>query len=327
MSTTPASRTLFAAWIDDAAVFPPGNAPVPQAWSEHLALRAGEYADLLGPLLIGTSAAGELVDAAAAAPPPEHLTPVAVVPVARAGTPVEDLLAAVEALRASPALQVPGAEIAHDGSDAWRRLLDHDLRVAVEVPREGAQMVAALDDLAGAAADLDTAAEDATPPARVVAKLRTQATADQPAPTARQLAEFLTAAKERGLPVKLTGGLHRAVAHPGEAEPHGALTLLVAAHYLVDGAGLQSLASTLELADGAALASLASGLGEDDTRAVREAFVSFGCCGVLDPIHDLVGLGLLPEADPNAQPHGDAHDDAGGDTAPHTAPQTEKESS
>ena len=33
------------------------------------------------------------------------------------------------------------------------------------------------------------------------------------------------------------------------------------------------------MGDGDGLASLASGLGEQEARAVREAFVSFGCCG------------------------------------------------
>lgn len=287
MSTTPASRALFAAWIDDAAVFPPGNAPVAQAWSDHLALRAGGYADLLGPLLIGASAAGELVDAACAAPPPEQLAPVAVVPIARAGTPVEELLAAVQTLRGCPHLQVSAAEVAHDEAGAWRQVLDAGLQVAIEVPRAGAEMVAALDDLAGAAAD----------GASVVAKLRTQATAEVPAPEARTLTEFLTAAADRGLPVKLTGGLHRAVARPGEAEPHGALNLLLAAHHLDAGAGLTSLTATLEMADGPALASLAAGLTEQDAAAARAVLVSFGCCGVLDPIGDLVDLGLVEPAD------------------------------
>ena len=30
-----------------------------------------------------------------------------------------------------------------------------------------------------------------------------------------------------------------------------------------------------------------------DVPAVRRSFVSFGCCGVTDPIDELVGLGLL----------------------------------
>ena len=69
MSTLPAPRSLFDRLVDDAAVFPPGNAPVPVAWSEHLTLRAGGHGDLLGPLLIGTSGAASLVDAAGAEPP------------------------------------------------------------------------------------------------------------------------------------------------------------------------------------------------------------------------------------------------------------------
>lgn len=301
MSTTPATRTLFARWIDDAAVFPPGNAPVPQAWAEHLALRAGGYADLLGPLLVGASAAGELVDAAAAAPPPEALSPVAVVPIARAGTPVDDLLAAVEALRESPHLEVVGTEVAHDPEGSWRQALTTGRPTAVEVPREGAEMIAALDDLAGAAGDEGAADESAheggaVPGPRIIAKLRTQATAEVPAPSARTLAEFLCAAHDRHLPVKLTGGLHRAVARPGEPEPHGALNLLIAVHHLLHGAGLRSLEATLELPDGPALASLAAGLTEQTAADVRATFVSFGCCGVLDPIGDLAGLSLLAEA-------------------------------
>ena len=69
MSTLPAPRSLFDRLVDDAAVFPPGNAAVPVAWTEHLAMRSGRYGDLLGPLLIGTSGAAALMEAAAEAPP------------------------------------------------------------------------------------------------------------------------------------------------------------------------------------------------------------------------------------------------------------------
>lgn len=294
MSTTTAARSLFARWIDNAAVFPPGNAPVPRAWTEHLQLLDGGYAELLGPLLIGTSGVEELIRAAEAEPAPERRSPVAVSVVGRAGTSVDEVADAVRSLRRSTEVLVQGAEVVHGDGD-WRRLVDLGLRTAVEVPGGGAAQVEALDDLAsGVAQDVGD-----TSPA-VVAKLRTQATTDTPAPSPRQLAEFLSATHARGLPFKLTGGLHRALAH-GDAEDnsfeHGALNVLVATHHLRDGAGLPDLTATLGIKDPAPLAALVRGLTEQEGLDLRARFTSFGCCGVLDPIGDLVELGLIRPVD------------------------------
>lgn len=299
MSTLPpAPRSLFDRLVDDAAVFPPGNAPVPVAWSEHLSLRSGRYGDVLGPLLIGTPGAPGLVDAAAGAPPEADLEtagglepePVAVGVVARPGTPVAHLLEAVATLRASPHLRVVSVELAHDTAGTWRRALELEVPVAVEVTRDLAAQHDALDDLAAAAA---------TGTARVLAKLRTQGTPTAPVPTSRELAEFLHGVRERDLAFKLTGGLHHAVAHTEPTpdgrteEQHGVLNVLVATHHLEQGATLRHLVATLELRDAGALASLARGLPEREVDQLRARFVSFGCCGVLDPIGELVDLGLL----------------------------------
>lgn len=293
MSTTPAPRTLFQRWIDDAAVFPPGLAPVPRAWSEHVELLAGPAADLLGPLLVGVSAVEELLRASAEQPPPEHLGRVGVTVVGRAGTAAQDLLEAVGALRGSSHLDVVGTEIPHGEGD-WRALVDLGLRTAVEVPRAGADLVSALDDLASAQHGEGDGEGVAPGP---LAKLRTQATADAPAPDARQVAEFLLATHARGLAFKLTGGLHRAVAPgPSADEPHGALNIVVATHHLLQGSTLPELVATLEVTDSTALAALTAGLSEQDAQEVRARFVSFGCCGVQDPLGDLTDLGLI--ADP-----------------------------
>lgn len=287
MSTRPpAPASLLAGWIDDAAVFPPGSSPVELAWTDHLDLRAGGYADLVGPLLVRPGDVPGLVSAAGSTPAPDRVVPVAVAVVARAGTTVDEVLAAAQELGSSDHVVLAGVEVWHE-ADGWQRLLDLGVRVVVEVPREGQPMVDAL----GA---LSAAREQA--PGRVVAKLRTQATAQAPAPSPRQLAEFMMAAHSLGLPFKLTGGMHRALAHGEEQDgsfEHGCLNVLVATHHLLGGAGLRSLGATLEMGDGDGLASLASGLGEQEARAVREAFVSFGCCGVLDPVGDLASLGLV----------------------------------
>ena len=50
---------LFARLVDDAAVFPPGNAPLPEAVTAHLTHRTAWYASLVGPLMVPTSPFGK----------------------------------------------------------------------------------------------------------------------------------------------------------------------------------------------------------------------------------------------------------------------------
>lgn len=289
MSTTPALRALFHEWIDDAAVFPPGSASPSRAWSEHVEMLAGPEGDLLGPLLIGAAAVEELARAVLVHGAPDHVSPVEVAVVGRAGTSVEDVAGAVRALQDQVHLQVTGAEVTHGEGD-WRRLVDLGLRTAVEVPREGRHLARALDDLATGVAR-EVGGSDA--PA-ALAKWRTQATPAAPAPDARQLAEFLVATHERGLAFKLTGGLHRAVSPgPSADEPHGALNILVATRQLLRGSTSAELVATLESQDGEALTALLAGLSAPQVQDLRARFVSFGCCGVLDPIRDLTELGLI----------------------------------
>jgi len=52
----PAERALFHALFDDAAVFPPGLAPLPRAVTDHVARQLTSHADLVGPLLLPASA-------------------------------------------------------------------------------------------------------------------------------------------------------------------------------------------------------------------------------------------------------------------------------
>src|SRR5947207_13513042 len=54
------SRLLFAGLVDDAALFPPGNAPMDRAVWEHTAHRSSWYSDLVGPLVCPASRVTEL---------------------------------------------------------------------------------------------------------------------------------------------------------------------------------------------------------------------------------------------------------------------------
>ena len=52
-----ARRRLFAGLVDDAALFPPGNAPMAEALAEHARHRSASYAGLVGPFLCPASRA------------------------------------------------------------------------------------------------------------------------------------------------------------------------------------------------------------------------------------------------------------------------------
>src|SRR6478609_1726567 len=100
----PAERALFRRLVDDAAVFPPGLAPLPRAVEEHLARRSQPWADLVGPLLVPAAAAAELLDVPRAGPLDVAL-------VARPGTPLTVVEEAVDRLAGDATLAVVAVEI------------------------------------------------------------------------------------------------------------------------------------------------------------------------------------------------------------------------
>ncbi|HEY9379419.1 MAG TPA: hypothetical protein VIQ02_20255, partial [Jiangellaceae bacterium] len=66
------TAALFTGLIDDAALFPPGNAPMPVAMHDHSGHRAAWYAPLVGPFLCPASRLDELA-AQVATPIPVRL--------------------------------------------------------------------------------------------------------------------------------------------------------------------------------------------------------------------------------------------------------------
>ncbi len=270
--------------VDDAAVFPPGNAAVPEAVAEHRVHRRAWYGDAVGPLLVRPAQVDELL---AATLPGDDLE-VGVVADANAG--LAGLVAGAHALLdQDDRARLVQAEVAlpsgHDPAQATRVLVDQlalSVPTYVEVPRRGFE---------GA---LDVLAEDGAERA----KYRTGGTTPGSVPSADELAGFLRAALDRRLSFKLTAGLHHAVrghvATDGGDEQHGVLNVLAAVAAGVDGASGPTLAELLAQADVEPLLDVLTGA---DVAAVRRSLVSFGCCGVTDPVDDLVGLGLLDPQD------------------------------
>lgn len=291
-----ASRSLLAGLVDDAAVFPPGNAPLARAVPAHHEHAGAWYADLVGPFLCPHGRLAELqavlgepaADAAA-----DVTGPLPIGLIVRDGPAA--VAAAVNAVVADPRLRLAGVEVAVPSSDgphadpvagvrAALAALDAELPADtvgyVELPWDDSQPIR-LDVLAGS---------------RHRAKFRTGGTEAAAFPSEAELARVLLAAVERGVAFKCTAGLHEAVRHTDPAtgfEHHGFLNLLLATDAAGRGAGYADTEALLAQRSEPNLAGLASSLSDDRASAVRGRFVSYGTCSITEPVADLVRLGLL----------------------------------
>lgn len=272
--------------VDDAAVFPPGLAPLPRAVSEHLARTA--YRRFVGPLLVPAGAAGDVVELSGGAPLRLGL-------IARPGMPLDPVLAGADALRHT-SVQLAGVEVGH-GSD-WRMLAGPDgpgVGVTVEIPRDGFDD--ALDEVADAAAAQAEAGR-----APLAAKFRTGATDVWAWPDEAELERFLRGCLHRGVRFKLTGGLHHALRadHPGPAggPQHGILNVLATLAAILDGASVPAARELLAQRAAAPLVAIVASLSPQDAAAVRGRFTAYGCCDVLDPLRELAELGLIEKESP-----------------------------
>lgn len=285
MSSSTAS--LLGGLVDDAAVFPPGDSPLPTAVEQHARHRDAAYGSAVGPLLVPASATDDLLrvldDGRWTRPEPLDLGVVA-----RPGTDPAVLREALAVLAADPRVDVRAAELGW--SPDWRRLdLPGDLPLALEVPRDREAQDRALADVRDSVAEGD----------RVVAKFRTGPTPAWPWPDEAGLASFLAAAATARVPFRLTGGLHHAVRGTYEVagvpeENHGVLNVLVATAAAIEDAGQEELAALLAVRDAPALADLVLAWTPDTVHRVRAAFTGYGCCTVTDPLGELDDLGLRP---------------------------------
>lgn len=271
MSTT---RALLARLVDDAAIFPPGNAPLPEAVREHRGHRNAAYADFVGPLLLRTTDA----PGAAGLLEPGEALPVAVI--VRPGSDPQLLPTAVGQVQRDDRARVVGVELPVSDPLTLRPLAELDIPLWLEVSPFDLE------------ADLDAVAA-----AGCHAKLRTGGLSPDDVPTDETLARFLVGAHERALRFKLTAGLHHAVRHTApatagiaETEQHGVANVLAATALATSGATVTEVSEVLAERDGKRLRRRLSGLSTADVARVRAAFASFGCCGVTDPITELTDL-------------------------------------
>jgi hypothetical protein len=275
--------TLPAAWtglVDDAAVFPPGDAPLGDAVSAYVARRGEWYADMVGPLVVTDT---QLPDVPADLPVSVVLTSgagaVAGVAslAAKRGHRLVALEAAVRDLDDLPG-NVRRLTTAVDAARAEGGLAD--TQVYVELP----QTTPTPDWLAAA---------DAVAEAEARLKFRTGGLDADLFPDAATVASWIDAALYRETPYKCTAGLHHAVRHRDHEtgfEHHGFLNVLLATRRAFDGGSVAEVAEVLDDHYANDLVALAR---TSDLAGARRWFASYGSCSVTEPRDDLVGLGLL----------------------------------
>jgi len=275
------SAALFAGLVDDAALFPPGNAPMRRGLAEHEQHRRAWYSDVIGPFLCPASRAEELLDTL----PGDQKLDLALVVDATGDIAHQ----ALKAVAADPRLSLVTVEAAH-------------ARLGADTAAVGANLTR----LPGVTGYLEVARDRVEEGLAVVtdtgwhaAKFRTGGTHAAAFPDERGLARFLVATVTRSVPFKLTAGLHHAVRHTDATtgfEHHGVLNALVATRVAVGGGSGDEVAAVLAERDPSPLVAAVRGWDDSDVAAVRTSFWSLGCCGVTDPVDDLVSLGLLAGA-------------------------------
>jgi hypothetical protein len=275
-------QPLFDGLVDDAAVFPPGLAPLDVAVREHLDRRSHPYARCIGPLLVPAISAVELAKLAAK-DDRAVAEPLQVGLIIRPDSPMEPLFDAVELLRDEPRVRLTSGEVGWHPQ--WKDALRLDLPIVVEVGL-GAEQALALDEIAAA---IDDGSD-------VLAKFRTGPTPAWPWPDDATLAAFLDAVILRALPFKLTGGLHHALRGDYDGKPmHGLVNVLVAVHEALGGSEADDLADVLRQTQSELLVEGLAALSPEEAGQIRAKLTSYGCCGVLEPLSELAALGLIPQ--------------------------------
>ena len=288
---TPDTPDAYAGLVDDAAIFPPGNAPMAEALRAHAEHRASWYATLVGGFVCVDTRLTELQSALDDAPLDEPL---------RVNLTVNGGAGAVEpaivwvgrddrlALSAVEVALRDEHDLAHNASRMTTVLdaLPDDAVAYVEMPRLYGDQITA-----GWSAALDEVAA-----AGLRMKYRTGGADHAAFPSSAELAEVIAAALDREVELKLTAGLHHAVRHTAADtgfEHHGFLNVLLATRASLDGATTSEVAALLDERDASAVAHQVAQLGPTGLASTRRWFTSFGSCSIIEPVDDLLDLGLI----------------------------------
>jgi hypothetical protein len=268
---------VVAGLCDDAAVFPPGLVPLPEAVRAHQERHGRWYAGLVGPLVLAETALPELGPLVR---PEIPLRLSVTLPGGPAGLHgVFDAVAELPVELSAVEVVVPdGVEAAEFFERLAGGVGERELDVYVEVPRD-AHRPEIIEGLRG----------------RYRAKFRTGGVRAELYPSVDELAASIAAAVRAGVPFKATAGLHHALRNTDPETgfvQHGFLNLLIATDALLKGGSEADAAALLAERDGATVAGRVLAV---DAPAARAAFTSFGTCSVTEPLGELVELGIITD--------------------------------
>jgi hypothetical protein len=273
---------FFRGLFDDAALFPPGNAAMPDAVRGHAGYRQDWYAGLVARFVCPAGRVPEFEAALAD-----------LYPVAGLGSP-------------EISMTVPGGPAGLATALAAAENCPGLRLGAVELPVSAAELPLALEDLSRTArhgvdvfaevpvAEVTTELAAALHRAGLGLKLRTGGTTATAFPAAGPLGAALEAAVAAGVRFKCTAGLHHAVAQDDPAtgwSHHGFVNVLLAVHAAQTGRA--AAAELLADRDAGALAEQARALSPAEIAAVRAQFASIGSCSILEPLTELIELKLV----------------------------------
>jgi hypothetical protein len=271
---------LFARLVDDASLFPPGNAAVPKVVADYLDMRGGEYSGVLGPMLCQASRLAELITELARIKPASPVPLSLVCDTGLGGVP--KALSIIEGRQELLALRMVEMPAPSDVDDIWLE------RVSEFVPEDVIRVVEPRRGGGGWLESIRRVAEHGCWP-----KLRCGGQTAESFPDVDVIAEFLAVASTLSVPFKAIAGLYQAVRGPDPHTGftgHGFLNILVATARGLSG---QDVRGALASSDRTALAAEARSLSDDAAAAVRGVFASYGSASLDAPVQDLEQLGLL----------------------------------
>ncbi len=266
-------RALFASLVDDAGLFPPEELTMADALARYRRDRSTGHPVLSGRFLCPSAAVPTLVANLA---DDDQVRVGLIVPLSSAA--VRDAITTIDA---EPRLELASVEgvPATTVADAITALRGLTVPRYVELPTRVP------------VGDLDLLAE-----AGVGAKFRCGGQKAELFPSAEDLAGFIVACVERGVPMKATAGLHHAVRYRDPVTGfthHGFLNLILAVCRAESGGDATGVVDVLVSEDAGMLAAVASEVPANLAGAARAALVCYGSCSTSEPIEDLEILGLL----------------------------------
>jgi hypothetical protein len=293
---------MFGGLIDYAGLYPPASLDMAGATAAYRAARASDEGWIANRFLCPASRLEELAaELVATMPADEAPWPVAATfdldpgPSAVAAAAFHAEMEPAATVELAEARIPPGSDrktIA--GLFTTAASINDTVVPFLEVPRDGA--------LTATITAIAATADEALRPGG--AKLRCGGSTREAFPSIHEVAEFIIACTEAGLPFKTTAGLHHPIRHHDaelDVMRHGFVNLLTGAVSARAGAGLMTVEAIIAETDPHAFSVTFSGVewhgervGPHAVEETRRRFVAYGSCEFDEPVDDLHELGFLP---------------------------------